>query len=215
MLTIQQIINTPVSSNCFVIYDKAVGRECAVVDPGSKSDEVLFAFIDGQHLEPKYVILTHEHFDHCWGVNEFVERYHVPIVCSALCAEYIKYVKKNCSVFYDNKESFVITSPTITVESLDFVLPFAGSVFRIFITPGHTDAGICFSFGKCLFTGDTLIKNLHTVTKLPTGSVAKLELSMKSLRALMGNGYTVYPGHGEVFELDSYDLGKMINERIS
>jgi hypothetical protein len=28
---------------------------------------------------------------------------------------------------------------------------------------------------------------------------------------LQGNGFTVYPGHGEPFELDIYDINKMVS----
>lgn len=210
MLTVEQIINKPVPSNCFVLYDKAVGNDCIVVDPGSKNDEKLFKFFEVQRIEPKYIILTHEHFDHCWGVNELVEKYAVPIVCSELCADCIKYDKKNCSVFYDNNERFVITNPTISVESLNYVLPFAGTELHFFATPGHTDASVCFTVCKYLFTGDTLIKDLRTVTKLPTGSVTKLRESISLLSALQGKDYKVYPGHGEIFPLDGYDIYKAI-----
>lgn len=210
MLSIHTIVNKPVPSNCFVLYDKAVGRECFVVDPGSKYDDELFDFLEGEGLIPRYIVLTHEHFDHCWGVNELIKKYQIPIVCSALCAECIKYDKRNCSVFYDNKERFVITSPTISVEELNYELPFLGTELRFFFTPGHTDACICITEGKSLFTGDTLIKDLRTVTKLPTGSMEKLKESIELLSALQDEGYTVYPGHGDVFELDGYDLELMI-----
>ena len=211
MLTVHKIINHPVPSNCFVLYDKAVGRGCIVVDPGSKSDNELFAFLNEEGLTPQYIVLTHEHFDHCWGVNELVEKYAVPIVCLERCAECIKYEKKNCSVFYENNERFVITSATISLESLNYVLPFAGTELRFFSTPGHTDASVCFTVGQNLFTGDTLIKDLRTVTKLPTGSVSKLRESISLLGALQGKCYKVYPGHGEVFALDGYDLELMVN----
>ena len=95
MLSVHTIVNNPVPSNCFVLYDKAVGRKCVVVDPGSKSDGELFAFLDKEDLVPQYIILTHEHFDHCWGVNELVEKYQIPIICSELCAECIRYEKRN------------------------------------------------------------------------------------------------------------------------
>lgn len=210
MLAIHQIINSPVPSNCFVMYDKAVGRECIVVDPGSKNDDELFAFLEEDGLVPQYIVLTHEHFDHCWGVNEFVEKYKVPIICTEHCSDCIKYEKKNCSVFYDNNERFVINSPAISVEELNYVLSFVGAELRFFLTPGHTDSSICFTLNRNLFTGDTLIKDLRTVTKLPTGSMVKLKESIELLRALQGKGYTVYPGHGDVFELDGYDLELMI-----
>ena len=209
MLSVQRIVNTPVPSNCFVIYDKAFGRECIVVDPGSKSDDYLFSFLDDMGLTPMFIILTHEHFDHCWGVNELVERYQSPLVCSSLCAKFIQNEKKNCSVFYDNNEKFTINSNVKSVEFLDFELKIFDSVIHFFTTPGHTDASICFSIGDCLFTGDTLIKDLHTVVKLPTGSIDKLKVSYELFLQLQGKNYLIYPGHGDVFKLDEYDLIKM------
>ena len=210
MLTVHRIINDPVPSNCFVVFDKAIGNECLIIDPGSKNDDYLFSFLIDNELTPRYIILTHEHFDHCWGVNELVNRYGIPIVCSALCAEFIRLEKRNCSVFYNYDDRFIITSDTISVESLGGFLLFAGRELKFFIYPGHSDASICFIIQDCLFTGDTLIKDLRTVTKLPTGSIVKLKESLKALSELKGKGYTVYPGHGDVFGFDDYELEKAL-----
>lgn len=210
MLTVLTIVNKPVPSNCFVLYDKAVGCECIVVDPGSKRDDELFAFFEETGLLPQYIVLTHEHFDHCWGVNELVEKYQVPIICSALCAECLPFEKKNCSVFYDYNERFIITSKTVSIESLNNTLPFAGTELQFFASPGHTNASVCFTVGKGLFTGDTLIEDLRTVTKLPTGSVVKLKESLNTIAQLKGQGYTIYAGHGDSFLLDDYNLDKAL-----
>ena len=68
--------------------------------------------------------------------------------------------------------------------------------------------------GQNLFTGDTLIKDLRTVTKLPTGSVVELQESIELFKSMQGKGYKVYPGHGALFELDGYDLELMIKGGI-
>lgn len=209
MLKVQQIINTPVTSNCFVLYDKTASNDCLIVDPGSKSDEDLFAFLEQVSLSPKYIILTHEHFDHCWGVNQLVKQYHIPIICSQLCAEAIQHEKRNCSVFYDNKISFTINSETISTESLGNKLSLWGTDILFYHTPGHTEASICFTVNDFLFTGDTLLKDTRTVTKLPTGSAVRLEESKALFSKMQGNGFTVFPGHGEIFQLDEYDLNKI------
>lgn len=206
MLCVKTFINKPVTSNCYVLFDKEESRDCIIVDPGSKSEADLIEFIDREGLHPLYIILTHEHFDHCWGVNDLVLRYHVPIMCSALCGECIKDAKRNCSVFYENTEAFVIDTETISVESLNFARPFGNYEIRFFMTPGHTDASISFMMGKCLFTGDALIKDMRTVTKLPTGSIKKLKETFETYRRLQGKGYKVCAGHGESFMLDGYDL---------
>lgn len=209
MLEVQSFVNTPIFSNCYVLFDKALGKDCIIVDPGSRDEEELFAFIDEEGLFPKYIILTHEHFDHCWGVNHLVERYHIPIVCSQQCSEAIKHDKRNCSVFYDNQLAFTIKTETISVESIDYLLLFDVYEIRFYRTPGHTDASVCFIVGRFLFTGDTLIKDEKTVTKLPTGSATKLRESFLFFARMQGQGYKVFPGHGDMFELTEYDLSKV------
>lgn len=210
MLTIQSFVNDPVTSNCHVIFDRETGKDCIVVDPGSRYEDKLTAFMREKGLTPRYIILTHEHFDHCWGVNQLVDLYHIPVICSQLCADAIKEEKRNCSVFYDNKAGFTIHCETIDAERMDRALEFAGQGIRFFKTAGHTDAGVSLVIGQCLFTGDTLIKDVRTVTKLPTGSVEKLKVSMLLYAEMQNRGYRVYPGHGEEFELDGYDLNRML-----
>ena len=112
-------------------------------------------------------------------------------------------------MFYENTEAFVIDSKSISVESLNYVLPFVSDEIKLFDTPGHTDASISFVIRKNLFTGDELIKDMPTVTKLPTGSKAKLKETVEMYRGLQGKGYKVYPGHGESFLLDGYDLASI------
>lgn len=206
MLVVKRIINTPVPSNCFVVYDKTESTNCIIVDPGTKDNVELLAFISSNELIPQYIILTHEHFDHCWGVNCLAEKYRIPIICSRICSEAIRFEKRNCSVFYDINERFVILSPTISIESLNNKLLFADKEVLFFETPGHSDASICFTIGNGLFTGDTLIKGNRTVTKLPSGSNLKLKESLAKIINYKGQGLIVYPGHGDLFELDNYNL---------
>ena len=208
MLSVQSFVNHPVTSNCFLLYDKENGKDCIIVDPGSKDENDLENFIEREELIPKYIILTHEHFDHCWGVNSLVEKFQIPMVCSQLCAEAIKNEKKNCSVFYDNNDSFTINSETISVESMDNTMLFLGHEILFFKTPGHTDASISFVVDQFLFTGDTLIKDEKTVTKLPTGSVERLKSSIEIFNMLKGRRLTVCPGHGVGFAIDGYDMKK-------
>ena len=141
-LKVVRIINQPVTSNCFLLYDREVNNDCLVVDPGSEYPDELEQLLKDLNLYPKYILLTHEHFDHIWGCNYLVEKYHSKIICSV--------------------------------------------------------------------TGDTLLKDLRTVTKLFCGSKEKLVVTINRIKRLQGKGFYVYPGHGDGFDLDNYDLNKAL-----
>jgi len=207
---VKRFINEPVPSNCYVLYDKAKEGNCIVVDPGSIDNSELLSFLKENSLIPQYLVLTHEHFDHIWGVNELVSLYSVPIVCSELCSQRIKDSFDNCSAMYDDNLAVVIDGSTISIESLGYKLKFGGSQLKFYETPGHSEACLSFVLNGCLFTGDALLKDLKTVTKLPTGSKEKQRYTLRELYMMQGQGLVVYPGHGDSFDLDGYDLSKAL-----
>ena len=207
---VKRFVNNPVPSNCYVVSLSEFDGDSVIIDPGSIDNNELLSFLTSRRLTPKYIILTHEHFDHAWGVNELVEKYSVPVVCSELCSQNIKDEWLNCFAQYDDNTQFVIKSKTISIESLQYKCSLIGGLFSFLKTPGHTDASMCVIAEKYLFTGDTLIHNLKTVTKLPTGDWGKLRDSIMMLREMKGMGRTVCPGHGEMFEFDKYDLNKAL-----
>ena len=208
-MEVVRLVNTPVSSNCFLLYDKRKGNGCVVVDPGFERPERFEMELGRLGLIPRCVVLTHEHFDHVWGCGYLTDRYSTPILCSAACAKRIGDPKKNLSLFYDQK-GFAVRGTVSSVESLDFVFDCDGMEMSFFLAPGHSDGGICMTAGRYLFTGDTLLCGLRTVTKLYCGSKEKLGHTLDKMRELQGNGYLVCPGHGECFQLDGYDLRKAL-----
>lgn len=210
MIKIHQIINTPVPSNCFVFNDKTIGRECIVVDPGSENNSQLYQYLEKEQLIPDYIILTHEHFDHCWGVNDFRDKYpKVKLVCSKICSDAIQSGKKNYSVFHQ-QPGFEIKPAEIILDDIGWKLVWDDEEIKFYPAQGHSAAGIIFFIDNYVFTGDTLIKDIKTVTKLKTASKEKLKETLSMLEAEKGKGLVVCPGHGEMFELDNYDLEKAL-----
>lgn len=208
-LDIRLIVNAPVSSNCFVIFDKAIGRNCIIVDPGSRDDSELFQLFQKESLEPEFIILTHEHFDHCAGCIEMFERYRTPVICSRKCSQRYHDRKGNLSVFRDGV-GFECKNEDIWIENIDNKLKWNNYEISFYNTGGHTDSSLSFVIGNALFTGDTLIKDLKTVVKLKSGSVEDLKKTFDLYKGLMPFDLTVFPGHGETFILKDYDLKKAI-----
>lgn len=201
------IINQPVTSNCHVFYD-ANSKHCVIVDPGSEDASYIDGYLIERELKPDYIILTHEHFDHIWGCGYLVEKYGVQIVCSRKCAEAIVDGRSNLSLFYENSKAFDCPPASIILEEINFELNWNSHMISFYPALGHSIGGIIFVLDNYLVTGDTLIKDIKTVTKLKCGSKEKLAESISHIKDMKGRGLLVCAGHGDNFELDNYDLNK-------
>lgn len=209
-LNIHTIENQPINSNCFVIFDNEQGNQCIIIDPGTEYDLDLYSYLNENSLNPQYIILTHHHFDHIWGVARLKQLYpHVQIVCNLECSQMIVDRKKNCSLYY-NQKGFVCPSADITLSKMAGHLSICNHAISFSNAPGHSSSSILIKIDNYLFTGDTLIKDEKTVLKLPTSSRDELILTLKKIATFKRYGVTVYAGHGAPFELDNYDLDKAL-----
>ncbi|MEG2556697.1 MAG: MBL fold metallo-hydrolase [Odoribacter sp.] len=206
MLCVKQIVNTPVSSNCFVVYDLNISNNCLIIDPGTEKCNELLFYLEKEQLIPEYILLTHEHFDHIWGVNYLRNCYsEVKVVCNRMCSEMIIDKKKNCSVYY-NQVGFELLPADILIENIENILIWEEEKIKFYHTPGHTSGSISFIIGDNLFTGDTLIQGEKTVTKLPGGARLDLEKTLNLLGKFKGKNLIVRAGHKDSFELDLYNI---------
>lgn len=211
-LKIAQIVNEPIDSNCYLIYDTTISSKCIIVDPGSQKEYKLDGILEKLYLVPEYIILTHEHFDHCWGVNHLRKRYpDVRLSCTAICSKAIQNERLNYS-HYSGYEEFKIEPADILLEDIDWILKWNGYVFYFEPAKGHTASGIIFHVATTLFTGDSLIKGAATITKFKSGSDSDFKETLKIIETKKGKKYTIYPGHGDVFSLDDYDLSIALNK---
>lgn len=193
-----------------MVYDKAVGNKCVIVDPGSEDNRHIHHYLEHKKLIPEYIILTHEHFDHCWGVDDLRKKYpEVKLICSKICSEAIQDKKKNYSVFHQ-QPGFDLKPADIVLEDVSWMINWNGYQIRFEPAQGHSAAGILFFIDKYIFTGDTLIRDIKTVTKLKTASKERLMESIAMLEKEKDKHLIVCPGHGEMFKLDGYDLSKAL-----
>lgn len=199
-LIIHKFFNAPVTSCCYILSDKDVSGSCIVIDPGNEDISEITGYIKKNDITPEYIILTHEHFDHCLGVNNLRGQYpDLKLVCSEICSQNIQNEKRNCSVFYDNTRAYVINPADIIVEEIGMEMTWNSHNIRIIRTPGHTPASISIKVENNIFTGDAWIKGLKTVTKLPGGNKQQQIETEALLHSF--NGYTCWPGHGDKFEI--------------
>jgi hydroxyacylglutathione hydrolase len=206
---VERIPNKPIDSNSFIIYTQENGK-CIIIDPGSEDCSDLIGFIEKRGLNPEYIFLTHEHFDHIWGVNKLKDIYKCKIVCSTVCAERIIVNKKNISLFYD-QIGFETAPADIKIEDINNHFEWNGMNVEFILTKGHTDASICILIGNNLFTGDTIIRNTKTLTKLPGGSMTKLKESLTLLnKKTLNKQIMIHSGHGESFWFNDLDIQLLV-----
>ena len=200
-IKVKRFVNTPVPSNTFVIVN---GEHCLVIDPGSKEQIDVCDFIKHHGLNLDYIILTHEHFDHCWGVNYLIETFlDAKIVATQRCAEWVQtpfnYFNQ---MYYNSDEMYQIEHVDILVENIGCRMIWGETPIKFVKTPGHTDKGMCVEIGGSLFTGDTLLYKTKPFLKKRYGaSKTELKKSIESLYDIYSGDTNVYPGHGEPFTL--------------
>lgn len=180
------------------------------IDPGSVGSEELISWLDQQELTPKYILLTHHHFDHIAGVNALKGRYpDAQVICSRECGELVVDRKKNCSLYRDGV-GFELAPPDLVFDK-EWELTLDGEPIFLYSAPGHSTSSILIEMERNLFTGDTLIQNTKTVVKLPTASKEALRATIDRLALRYGTGdWTAHAGHGPSFALNDYDFSKAL-----
>lgn len=201
MYHVERFINQLMSSNCYLIVDEE-SRHCLCIDPGSEKSEREIAYIYQNGLTLDYVILTHEHTDHNWGVNALIESYpQAQIVCHKVCGEIIEETSsKFFRLYYDDEcYSYKVSKTDITFSDNLFLLNWNNRNITIEYTPGHSMGSVCVVINKMIFTGDTIMPYKTYINK-HDGSK---ELYQKSIAYInnkyFNKGYTIEPGHGEPF----------------
>jgi len=170
-----------------------------LIDPGDG-----FTMLDHEFNCPGITILgiinTHGHFDHLGAVSAFKEKYSLPFYIHSKDKQLVHQANLYRKLAGDNT---VIKTPAI-----DFFLDDSPGLLledkKIIIhhTPGHSHGSVCFEVDHCLISGDLLFEKNIGRTDLPGGN---LEMLKSSIKFVLHNfqGYTIYPGHGQPFVLDS------------
>lgn len=214
MIEVVRFVNSRFASNTYIIAHPE-HDDVYVVDPGDTEGVFEWMKTLSKHTVTG-VLLTHAHFDHLYGINEILFRYPrcVVYIANDYGLEALHNPKINGSKYTD--EGPIVINDSARVEYYkNKMLLWEDVEMQTINTPGHSDDSQCLIVDGMMFTGDTLIKDVRTVTKLKGGSVEKLDDTVVLLRQLKGLGLKVMPGHGEGFELDEYDYYKITEGRIS
>lgn len=207
MLRIERFVNQLMSSNCYLVVDEG-SKHCLCIDPASEKSEHEIAYIEQNGLVLDYIVLTHEHTDHTWGVNTLKDRYpEAKVICSEVCKQNLaKEFQPYFLFYYDNPNyQYSICKVDVTIEELNFNLLWQEHIIKFIPTPGHSMGSICMDIEKLLFTGDTIMLSKPYVTKR-NGSKKQYRESIALILNMIDGEQMVYPGHGDFFYLKDYQL---------
>lgn len=175
-----------------------------VIDPGTKKQDNVRDYIQSHSLTLDYIVLTHEHFDHCWGVNYLLEYFPLAkVVATRLCAEWVQTPMNYFNqLYYNSEEMYQIKKVDVIVEVVGWKLMWGDTPVVFVNTPGHTNKGMCIEIGGCLFTGDTVLyRTKPFIKKRYGGSLPVLKQSIDNIYHSYSGDTKVFPGHGDPFLL--------------
>jgi len=172
-------------SNCYVLG--AEDRSAAIIiDPGSM-DEKLLEYLEKDDLNPRAILITHDHSGHIHGLRTLMRIYHMEVFAMN-------------RFIYDHK-----TTPVKDGEKIS-IGPFSVEVISI---PGHSADSVVYRIDSLLFTGDVLTTGMVGSTASAYGAATQINKLRSRILSLPGD-YTVLPGHGPPSTLEAerrYNIG--------
>ena len=141
------------------------------------------------------ILLTHGHFDHIYGLNQLLNLYpDVPVYTNDYGLETLYDDKLNFSKFYGNTLQLQpVNNIRILHDGDEFEL-FDGVKVHAVFTPGHSPCCVTWVLDDMMFTGDSYIPGVKTVTNLPHCDKKQAACSEILIKKLAEHR-TVYPGH--------------------
>ena len=207
MLQVKRFINELMSSNCYVVYDDETKR-CLVIDPASEKSIKEKEFIEENHLFLDYIILTHEHTDHTWGVNSLKEKYqNSKLVCSEACNTYAKKASRvYFLLYYDDPDyRYVIVPADILISNQEDAISWMGHDIKFILTPGHSYGSMCIDVEGMLFTGDTIMP-FKPYFNGRDSNEDDWKVTIESLSLKYRTNTIIYPGHGDLLNFADWKI---------
>lgn len=205
MIRIERFINDLMTSLCYIVWDD-VTKNAIVIDPASEYSLREIEFIEENCLSLDYIILTHEHTDHTWGVNALLDKYDSKVICSEKCKENLPDAGNMYFRLYYERENYTyaVRRVDFTSESLNGVLEWNGLLIKFILTPGHSMGSMCIDIDGKLFTGDTIMQYKAYVNKR-SGNFKFYKQSIQNVVDTYSQETYIYPGHGNTFLLKDKD----------
>jgi len=187
-VTVKDVFVGELNTCCYVLWEEN-STGCVVIDPGAEAEKILEATA-GHPIEA--VLLTHGHFDHIAAVEQLMQDGTELIIHrddeKMLSDRFL-------NVSWLIRRPLTVSLPVKTVNEGE-KLSYAGMIFSVMHTPGHTPGSVCYRLGNWIFSGDTILEHGYGRTDFPGGSDEQMQKSLKRLNALKEH-VIFFPGHAD------------------
>lgn len=145
--------------------------------------------------EKKQVLLTHAHFDHIYGLNDLLKvSPQIKVYTNDTGKDMLLNARKNLSFYHETPFVFEYPENIVTINDRNEIDLNNGLTAKAVFTPGHNPSCITWIVGDAIFTGDSYIPGVKTITNLPGGN--KLQaIEFEELIKRLAIDKTIYPGH--------------------
>ena len=193
---IQVFTFSPFQENTYVIADDTTG-EAVIIDPGCYDQvekETLWKFILEKNLTVKYLLLTHSHLDHVFGVAYVKRKFGVKAYLHELDMVIYNDVPARCALYglrgYEPSEidAFLKEGDQFRIGTI---------LLDVVFVPGHAPGHVAFinHAERYIVGGDVLFRGSVGRTDFPYCNPADLINSIRTQFYTLPDDYVVYPGH--------------------
>lgn len=209
-MEIKRFIVNPLQVNCYALCQDG---ECAIIDCGAFDEKEwapIRSWIEEKGGKLKFVLQTHMHFDHIFGLRFAHRDFGTKARCHAADTYNYTNAPKQVEQMFGMPVPFEL--PALGEALTDGErLSLGGLTLEVIHTPGHTTGGVCFYIQQegILFSGDTLFRASVGRADLPGGDMLMEINSIRQRICTLPDATQVLPGHGpktSVAEEKAYNM---------
>ena len=160
-------------TNAYILTCRKTGDSVLVDAPG-EAGKILENLKD---TNPKYILLTHSHWDHTGALTQLRSGLGIPLAAHAADTGKLS------------------AAPEIRLDGGDTVT-FGNIRLEVLHTPGHTPGSLCFKTGEFLISGDTIFPGGPGKTDTPAAFERIIE-SITNQILILDDSTRILPGHGD------------------
>lgn len=188
---IEKIIIGELGTNCYILYNDEY-NECILIDPANNYDAIIDK-CNAIGKIPKYILLTHGHFDHVGACRKLKENNGAKVYLSEKDADMDTQRSIAGTLGFD----FDCFAPDVYVSDGD-ILTLIGFEINVIATPGHSQGSVCYLIEseKTIFVGDTIMYLSYGRYDFIGGNYSEIKDSIVNKLFTLDGDYRLLCGHG-------------------